>query len=77
MLDKVPPEYQSVASIDVDSGSYYDSQYTTISIAYERPPTEAEKQERAAEEKQNNEARLREARLQYERLKARFEQEAS
>jgi hypothetical protein len=78
LLKQVPDKYRHKTQIEIDSvGSWEDSHYPSITISYRRPPTGAEIQERIAEEKQRNEARLDEARLQYERLKALFEQEAS
>lgn len=80
ILDEIPEEYRSTATIEFSStGSYYDSHYGSVEVTYRRPETDEE----WAERKRDVLARLEQYRVQQEHreraalaaLKAKYEKE--
>ena len=71
-LEQVPVEYREAATIEITSERDYDWHKPYIEISYQRPPTDADKQERLAKEKQRRDKQVAERRQHYEHLKTEF-----
>ena len=71
-FDSIPAEYRETATIEIDSGTYYDSTYSSLEIEYFRPETDEEMNSRVANQQSRaEEERRREIDL-LERLKAKY-----
>ncbi len=67
-LAQVPDEHRNEATIDIG----YEEYSANIDISYQRPATEAEKQERLSNERRQTDRSTAERRQHYERLKTEF-----
>jgi hypothetical protein len=73
LLEQVPIEYRDQCYIGTESeGGWEGEHHTTVEVYYERPETDAEMQERIAEEQRRQSEAAAQERALYENLKRKF-----